>query len=146
MDMKRIILTVVAVSGYLFSYAQFDLKGRIKNLPAGDFSVALPLDEEKIGYLRWGDRQVFLWMRPGTDLTVELDGSNGQIAFGGEMGGTNKLLHELELWKAPLFFADSKRVAADEMQDRVIQPYMQQQAAKITKIDASTLTPPEKGF
>lgn len=89
----KIILTVVAVCGYLFSYAQFDLKGRIKNLSTGvtvnaplvfgyfddmntplttdedgDFSVMLPLDEEKIGYLRWGDRQAFLWMRPGTDL------------------------------------------------------------------------------
>jgi Redoxin. len=173
MDKKRIILAAVAVCGYLFSHAQFDLKGHIKNLPAGEtvmvnaplvfgyfddmktplttdedgnFSVTLPLDEEKIGYLRWGDRQAFLWMRPGIDLTVELDGSNGQIAFGGEMGGTNKLLHELELWKAPLFFTDSKRVAANEMQDRVIQPYMQQLAAKMAKVDASTLTPREKEF
>src|SRR5690606_17132589 len=161
------------VCGYLFSHAQFDLKGHIKNLPAGEtvmvnaplvfgyfddmktplttdedgnFSVTLPLDEEKIGYLRWGDRQAFLWMRPGTDLTVELDGSNGQIAFGGNMAEANALLHKLELWKAPLFFTDSKRVAVNEMQTRIIQPYLKQLAAKITKVDASPLTPSEKEF
>lgn len=172
-DMKRIILTVVAVCGYLFSCAQFDLKGHIKNLPTGEavmvnvpfvygyfddmntslttdeygnFSITLALDEEKIGYLRWGDHEAFLWMRPRTDLTVELDGSYGQIAFGGGMAEANALLHKLELRKAPPFFTDSKRVAANEMEAAIIQPCLKQLAAKMAQIDASPLTPSEKEF
>lgn len=106
----------------------------------------IPLAEEKIGYLRWGGYETFLWMRPGTDLAVELDGSDGQITFGGTMADANEMLHELELQKAPLFFTNSKRVAAGEMQDSVILPHMKQLAMKIAKVDASTLIPSEKEF
>ncbi|WP_257670156.1 TlpA family protein disulfide reductase [Parapedobacter tibetensis] len=171
--MKRIILSVVAVYGYLFSYAQFDLKGHIKNLPIGEtvtvnvpfvfgyfedenkplvaskdgsFDMMLPLDEEKIGYLRWGDYEAFLWMRPGAGLSVELDAANGSITFGGPMANANRLLHELELNASPDFYSEKKRVDVNEMQDSVIRPYTVQLAVKVEQIDASPLSAREKEF
>ena len=171
--MKRIILTTLIVYINLFSYAQFNLSGYIKNLPDGEklavnvpfvfgyfdednkqlavnkdgnFDCLLPLDEEKIGFLRWGSHEVFLWMRPGADLFVELDGTNGQIAFSGTMANANRLLYELELKKAPHFFAENKRVDVNQMQDSVIRPYMGQLAANVSKVDNSPLNTHEKEF
>ncbi len=168
--------TIVAIAllfTALSSYGQIRLRGNIKNptenqqlnvnipfvfgysdeantkLPTnrdGNFNVLLPLDEEKIGYLRWGDHEALLWMRPGTDLAVELDGTSGEITFSGTMADANELLHELELRKAPLFFADNKRVAVNEMQDSVILPYLKQLDAKAAKVDTSTLSAREKEF
>ena len=131
--MKRIILTTLIVYSNLLSYAQFNLSGYIKNLPDGenltvnvpfvfgyfdddnkqltvnkdgDFDSLLPLDKEKIGFLRWGSHEVFLWMRPGADLFVGLDGTNGHIALSGTMANANRLLYELELKKEPHFFTE----------------------------------------
>lgn len=171
--MKHIVTILLLLSVGGSSFGQFKLQGHIDHLKEdqqlvvntpfvygyaqamdlplatdkdGNFSVVLPLSEEKVGYLRWGDHQAFLWMKPGSDLTVELDGYDDEITFGGAMAEANALLHKLELHKAPLFFADGKRVAAGEMQDSVIQPYMKQLAAKKRMIEANSLLPSEKEF
>src|SRR3546814_4479736 len=97
--------------------------------------LVIPVDEEKIGYLNWGDHRAFLWMKPGADLTVELDGADGQITFDGQMADANALLEELKLKDTPVFLSGSKRVAVGEMQDGVIRPFMEQLAAhRTTKI------------
>lgn len=171
--MRRILITIVLLHACMWLYGQFKFHGYVNNLREdelpvvnnpfvfgyfddrntpltidkdGYFSAIIPLGEEKIGYLRWGGYETFLWMRPGTDLAVTLDGSNGQITFDGAMADANELLHELELQKAPLFFTDNKRVAADEIRDSVIRPYLEQLAAKMATVDASTLTSREKEF
>src|SRR5690606_21099502 len=97
--MKRIMITAVLLHVGMWLYGQFKLHGHINNLSEneqlvvnnpfvfgyfddmntplttdqeGRFSTVVPLDEEKIGYLRWGSYEAFLWMKPGTDLAVEL--------------------------------------------------------------------------
>lgn len=171
--MKRMLSIAIAWYSCLCAYAQFDLNGRVKNLPSGEtvtvnipfvfgyfedenkpliadkegnFGMILPLAEEKIGYLRWGDHKAFLWMRPGSGLSVELDAANGGITFGGPMAAPNKLLHELELSAAPDFYAGSTRVGANAVLDSVIRPYAVQFKAKEMQIDASALNTHEKEF
>ena len=171
--MKRVILTVAALYGGLCAYAQFNLSGHVSNLPDGEtaavnipfvfgyfedenkplvadkegnFDIVLPLAEEKIGYLRWGDHEALLWMRPGTGLSVELDAANGEITFDGPMAAPNRLLHDLELNAAPNFYAGDKRVEANAMQDSVIRPYAAPMNAKEAQINASALNTHEKEF
>jgi len=171
--MRKILLTTVIVCCNLFLYAQFNLSGCVENLPKGEtltinipftfgylesgnqplavnkdgsFAISLPLDKEKIGYLRWGNHQAFLWMKPGSSLFVALDGTTGGIAFAGSTASNNRLLHELKLNDAPRFYREDKRVDANEMQDSVIRPYTVHLVAKTAKIDSSQLNAREKEF
>ncbi|MBK1442062.1 TlpA family protein disulfide reductase [Parapedobacter sp. ISTM3] len=174
--MKKKLLLCIAMGVHIWSYAQLKLSGHVSNLPdgpklgsvvvnvplafgyfedankqlatdaAGYFNTILPLNEEKIGYLQWGNHEVFLWMRPGEDLTVELDAASGEIVFGGTMANANLLLHRLELQKAPLFYIDHRRANAAAVKDSIIRPHMEQLTTKTNLIDASPLSAGEKEF
>ena len=130
---------------FIFGYAH-EIDRPLAIDKAGTFSTKILLDEEKICYLHWGDHKALLWMRPGVDLTVDLDGATGQITFGGPMADANTLLEELKLKDAPSFLVSDQRVTAAEMQDRVIEPYEKHLAASKQKIEASPLTASEKEF
>ncbi len=170
--MKHILIVIALLHSFL-SYGQFRLNGTIGNyretaklsvnVPLvygrfeeenrqlapgkdGRFEIILPVSEEKIGYLYWGNSNLSLWMKPGEDLTIESDSLGGPIRFSGTTAAANTLLMELELHKSPAFYSEKKRVEAGQMTDSVINPGKRELAVKIARVDASSLSKDEKEF
>ncbi len=112
----------------------------------GRFECVFPLREEKIGYLRLGNGNIFLWMKPGEDLTIDSDSLGGPIRFSGTSAAANSLLLELELHRPPVFYSEKKRVEAGMMMDSVVVPGKRELVEKIARVDASPLRDSEKEF
>lgn len=170
--MKQILMVAAILHSFL-SYGQFRLSGVISNyretgnltvnvplvygrfveenrqlVPGeeGRFEIILPVYEEKIGYLHWGNRDIFLWMKPGEELEIESDSLGGPIRFNGTSAAVNALLMELELHKSPAFYSEKKRVEPGQMADSVVNPGRRKLAEKIARVDASSLSESEKAF